>query len=137
MPHDGQTLDQLLEELGVKKKLLAEKLDVHQNTISNWTKRSTLSNDILISIGKAIRFDLSSKFTRLKKVPEASALNFFNSDPNQLLDKVETIDKKFDNMVQTIANKDQEIRFLKERINSLQEIIEMKNEIIETIKGRK
>lgn len=130
MSHDGQILEQLLIELGIKKGILAEKLHKSPNTITSWIKQSTLSSDTLIQIGKALRFDLTHKFPKLKNIPEASELNYFNQDPSELLTLVEEMRVEYKTAEKATADYKQEIQFLREQIEQLRELIEAKNQII-------
>jgi transcriptional regulator with XRE-family HTH domain len=136
MTHDGQLLEDLIKELGFKKGQLADKLHVNANTITNYLHRQTIKNDVLIEIGQAMRYDLSTKFPRLKKIPEATVLNYFNTDPEKLLTRVEEINDKYDHLVKAIADKDQKIDFLQDRIQSMQQIVDAKNEIIDGLKDK-
>lgn len=131
MGHDGQTLEKLLLELGVKKGVLADRIKKNQNTITRLLKRETISSEYLIDIGKALRFDLTHKFPRLKKIPEASQLHYFNENPDELLHKVEEIESGYKSAKQETADLQQEVKFLKNEIDNLKEIIEAKNKIIE------
>ncbi len=140
MDHDGHILEELLKELSIKKSGLAEKLNKSNNTITNWVQSDKISNDNLIEIGKALRVDMTRRFPRLKVLPEAAGLNYFNSDPEQLVKdlamvkeaKTEYENKRGDFLL--------EIQFLKDRVSAQQELIDAKNQIIsgkdEVIKSR-
>ncbi|MEQ6120154.1 hypothetical protein [Reichenbachiella sp. MALMAid0571] len=131
MNHDGQAIEELLSELGIKKGVLAKKLSKNQNTITRMLKKEKLSNQILLEIGQALRFDLTPKFHRLKKDPESSKLNYFNEDPDQLLSRVNEIEEMYNKTTKEKADVDQAVQFLQEQINNLKEIIEAKNQIIQ------
>jgi len=130
MSHDGRILEQLLIELGVKKGLLADKLNKSPNTVTNWMKRETLPYELLINIGKALRFDLTHKFPRLKQIPEASELQYFNEDPSDLLSVVNEIRGDYKKSEKQLADLEQQNSFLKDQINQLKDLIEAKNQII-------
>ncbi len=129
--HDGQLLNQLLADLGVEKGWLASKLGRHGNTVTNLTKRETISSEILINIGKILRYDMRARFEKLNKIPEASVLHYFNSDPDQLLTRVEEIEVKYGKDLQLKANLEVELEQLKTHVSVLNNLISAKNHIIE------
>ena len=114
---DGQILQQILEERGIKKGRLAIQLKKNRNTIGNMLKAETINDFKLIEIGRVIRFDMTSRFPRLLNNPEAVELREFVVG--------EEVQK-------TILQKDKEIEFLKEQIETLREIIESKNQLIKS-----
>ncbi|XOV93891.1 MAG: hypothetical protein ACFHWX_04120 [Bacteroidota bacterium] len=128
--HDGEILKKLLSELGVKKAVLAEKINKNPNTITRILQRQVIKNELLIDIGKALRFDLTQKFPRLKKVPEATKLNYFNEDPDELLTKVSDIEEMYGKVEKKSADLELEIKFLKEKVHTLETLIEAKDQII-------
>ncbi len=136
MSHDGQILEQLLSDLGVKKGALAERMHKNANTITRWLSRDHIPSEDLIAIGKVLRFDLTSYFPRLKKIPETSKLKYFNSDPDLLLNRVEEVEAVYYSNQKEKADLEQTVKFYQEQIDNLKEIIDAKNEIIEMQKVR-
>lgn len=134
MTHDGEILNSLLKELGFKKKILAQKLGISYNSVTNMLRQDVIKNERLIDVGKALRFDLTHKFPRLKKIPEGSELSYFNEDPGQLLNVVQEVKSEYKKHQKIEADLHLEINFLKERIDSLQTLVDAKNEIIESQK---
>jgi DNA repair exonuclease SbcCD ATPase subunit len=134
MAHDGKILEALLKRLGVKKGTLGELMRPRRsnNSISKYIASDEISNEILIRMGKALRYDLTKEFPRLKNLPQGSELAYFNSDPNQVLKDLEEIKGLKKQMQQEVADKDLEIKFLRERIESLEELIRVKNDLIDS-----
>lgn len=130
MSHDGQILEKLLSDLGIKKGALAQRMHKNPNTITRWLTREHIPSEDLIEIGTVLRYDLTSYFPRLKKIPETSKLHYFNSDPDQLLNRVEEVEAVYTRNEKQKADLEQTVKFNEEQINNLKEIIEAKNEII-------
>lgn len=128
MKHDGKILTELLHELGIKKGVLAEKIGKNANTITTWLRKDVIPSDDLIEIGRAIRFDLTHKFPRLKKVPEAVELMYMNTDTNMVEERAE----EYKTSRVEIGELRIEVKFLREQIEQLKEIIDSKNEIIDS-----
>ena len=130
MSHDGQILEKLLSDLGIKKGALAERMHKNPNTITRWLTRDHIPSEELIEIGKVLRYDLSSYFPKLREIPETSKLKYFNSDPDQLLNRVEEVEAVYHRNQKQKADLEQTVKFYQEQIDNLKEIIDAKNEII-------
>ena len=123
--HDGQILESLLEELGIKKSVLVEGLHKHPNTITKIFQKKEIPSDQLISIGRVIRCDLTTLFPKLKKIPEAVELM---ANPTNV---VEEGGIEYKSLNKEIGELRIEKKYLLEQIENLKEIIENKNLIIE------
>lgn len=128
--HEGEMLRDLLKELGIKYKALAFKIEKNQNTITRWCKEKKLKSDVLIEIGKAIHYDMTQAFPRLKNIPEARALNYFNEDPEELLSVVEDFKMEYGNK-KLISEYEREISHLNAQIETMQNLINDKSRIID------
>lgn len=69
----GKQLGQKLKELGIKKKELAERLEVHPNTITLWLGKPILEPSIRQRIAKSLDLTESSMFYSVN--PAALAAN--------------------------------------------------------------
>jgi hypothetical protein len=126
MSHDGETIQSLLKEVGVKKSLLALKLKKHPNTITNILSKNVLTSDQLIAIGKALRIDLTTYFAKLKKVPEALELKDFSSEKLVLGSDGITRTSSIE-----IVELRLEVKYLRDNIEQMKELVESKNQIID------
>lgn len=127
---DGKILQQLLQEFGIKQATLAKKVGVSDNAVSSWMHADHISNERLISIGKAIRYDLTTKYERLKQIPEATELNYFNSNPVEVMDEVKKIRELHEQTMETLKIKEIENEFLREQVKNLKELIKMKDKLL-------
>lgn len=62
MPHRGEVVRKILDDLDVNKTHLAKKIGVHRDTINNWSKEPNLSFEKIRKIGNAIDYDFSRDF---------------------------------------------------------------------------
>ena len=86
--------------------------------MANTTTLLPIKSEVLIEIGKILRYDIRSVFPRLKKLPEAGDLNYFNSDPTEFFHKVEELEGVYLTSKQAAAETAQEAKFLKEQIEN-------------------
>lgn len=127
---DGEILEELLNELGFKKAELARRLDKHINSI-RYMMENNIPNDVLIEIGRILRYDMSAKFPRLRDYQPAKELSYFNEDPAPFLKRLDTIEKQIVEKEQTIADTRSEIKYLQGKIVDLQQLIDAKNESLQ------
>jgi hypothetical protein len=81
MEHRGEILGKVLKELGVKKRSLAQKLNKHPNTITNWLNTAALPDALILEIGAALHYDFSPKIPTLQRILKAvSSVEHPNSD---------------------------------------------------------
>jgi len=132
--HDGITLGRILEENGIKHAVLGRKLGHHPNTITNWKKSARLSTQVLLEVSEALKMDLTPHFPRLKEIVKNNKLYPMIGDAEQVLLEVRDLSNKYERTVKQIADKDMEIKYLKENITHIKEKIESKDEIIELLK---
>lgn len=62
MTHRGEIVGRVLDELGIKRTQLAEKLGVHRDTIRNWVLQADLEFEKIRRIGLHIGYDFSQDF---------------------------------------------------------------------------
>lgn len=127
--HDGQVLRELVLSITSIEKL-AKKIGKHRNTLGGWFNKSRVDNDDLIEIGKALRYDMTTKFPRLKKAAGSEDLHFFNEDPSKFLGDLKRIEELMESKDQTLADAQLEIKMLQEKIGDLQDIIRDKNDLL-------
>lgn len=130
MSHEGNTIKQKIKELGQTQKWLADQLHVSPNSVSYQLDKSYLKSELLIRIGKALRYDLSDVIPRLKKIPEASELNFFNEDPSGVMQEVADIKKIYEDQLQVTADQKAKIQHLEVRVNDLESSLRDKSDLI-------
>jgi transcriptional regulator with XRE-family HTH domain len=128
--HEGEIVRDLLVELGMSKEKLAAKIGKHRNSVGQWLQEDQISVDKLIMIGKALRYDLTSKIPRLKIYPNSSELHFFNEDPAPYFKEVKKVQEMIADEKQLLANADLEIRMLNQRITDLEKIINNQEQLL-------
>lgn len=135
-PHDGLILRNILEHLGVKNVHLSEKIKKHPNTITNWLASDRIDNTTLIEIGKVLRYDMTADYPRLRFIPEAMALTYFNQDPEKVLNEVREVKALYYTTKQLQADKELQIQLLHEKISDLKMMIDAKNQTIDSLKSQ-
>jgi hypothetical protein len=136
MEHEGIELRDLLKELGIEFGYLAKRMDTHRNTITNYFKYDRVPSEKLIEIGRHIRFDMRSRFPRLKKIEEANVLNYFNEDPVGLLDEVKEAKQIYLSKSQLAADQALELKLIKEQLDLMRSSIKDKEELITQLRER-
>ena len=79
-------------------------------------------------------------YPHLRIDPDAEDLSYFNEDPGEYFKKInqikDEISEKISDKSQAVADKDLELKLLKEKIDDLKEIIELKEHFIQSLKDR-
>lgn len=73
--HHGKQFGQKLKEMGIKKKELAEKLEVHPNTITLWLGKPILEPSIRQRIARSLNLDELSVFYSVNPATATLAAN--------------------------------------------------------------
>lgn len=127
--HEGKQLETMLNNLGVKKQTLAHMMKKHINTITLWVNKDKLKSDLLIDIGKALRYDITVDFPRLKKIPEAIEVFGANDYLNEPIGS-------YMNRSSELSELRLETKFLRQQVEQIKNIVDSKEEIINLYKQR-
>ncbi|WP_115867180.1 hypothetical protein [Marinoscillum furvescens] len=126
--NEGQLLEDLIKESGMKFDTVAEKIGKSYHTLLRKRKLDRIDDDIWIKIGTILNIDISQHIPRLKKFVK----NSYASNSN------EALESRLNELELQVRTDSDDILFLKNRIADYDLMIEAKNEVIrqqsETIK---
>lgn len=118
--HDGNILEEIINQIGIRKNALADKLSINRGTLNRWIMKEYIPNDTLIQVGKALRIDMSAYYERLRTDPNVQQVSVFNEDPAEYVSRLAKIEQQFDRM--TVRSNEQ----MADYIERLKEIINYK-----------
>ncbi len=128
--HEGNILKAYIKDNSIVKVQLAKKLGVHVNTLYQWLDKSKIRSENLIDIGRELRIDISSLIPRMKTIPEAEHLQYYNEDRALALNQVKEAREEYKSVREILIDRDKEITLLKNLIQSKDELIAAQKEII-------
>ena len=125
---EGQLLEDLIKESGMKFDTVAEKIGKSYHTLLRKRKLERIDDGIWIKIGSILNIDISQHIPRLKKFVNTSYVSNSN----------EALESRMNELEMQVRSDSDDIKFLKDRIADYDLMIEAKNEVIrqqsETIK---
>ena len=124
---DGQLLAELINDLDITKTKLANRIGVNRATIYTWLgdkNKGGMSSDHWFLIGKKFSVDISKYKPKLKRHEEK-----LYPTAELTPDRVAELEEKY-------QGTQKDVDFLKSQLNDYRELIDTKNELIETYKDQ-